>query len=1194
VATNLAKARQIKTRRLARIAREESDFYPFAGGLNLIDSPLSSDPGQVQSALNYEMGFEGGYKRIGGYEGFDGRPSDSEPDYYRLPVALTKKPSYEYTQIVNADWLWPLDQQLIHGDSSGSLGLLLGTQQGGGFGTNVLLHNTTYDLTEWDLSAGSGVLSIEEQKRYRWDEDNAIIDALNTVEVTNAVATWMMEALNDPIAVIVGDILYVSMIARHLGHSATGSLDGLTMTIQNAVGDPFGLPSSVPEVTYDVERGNVISSSDHFDAVGVEVLSDKVMRFWARTKICSTADASMTIRWQFLERDFLTGNMLTSFAGSFNKMYIGLATAVVLDVHENPMNYVNGRTITDTNRYVGTNLTVLDADLAWASGVYADFSKLTEAASGDLINALVMADFTGNEDLYIHANKGDRLYIEAYVKFTAGQREGLYFTHASGSSSSNNNAARALNVGWDLENGINATLLNGSASFFPIDIEEQTIELLSADIYKVTCTFLPFIHDIEIRPQFQITATHAAGDIDDSYTHSSKYLHITGIRMMCMPNGGDEVQLGEVTTAETVKNVNTGYLILAGRTIGKGFELGENLTMWTQSMNASVQVDSQYETHERTVGVALGPQTLNDEPDATLDAEYTALATIMATGPTVDYGRATGGGIQSVGVPTPLIPEGSGPVRGLFYHEGFVFAARDTPDGAKGVMWKSSGVGWRDITVRMQAIVYDAGSGAEPVPGDEIEESGGQAIGLVIKVFTDSGTWGVDAVGTIWVKRDPDSGETHEWQNNGGLALTSGGGNFALVDGLVSPGDFQELPAGGRYEFRSHNFFGHVGRRRLYWVNGTGSGYEYNDLLEGWAPIPTGMTIDTPTHLAVHNSHLFFSFPGGSVQLSGDGDPFSWTVITGASEIGVGDEITGFNEEVGNSLFIFTRNQTFVLQGNTRANFDLDDFNINAGSHEWSLQRIGLGTYFDDRGFTTLLQTQRAGSVNFQENTQSALVQPMIEDLVRTTIVKCSHLIRKENIYRCYFQDGRVASIGFDGHEVSGHMLLQYPFVANVAVSEEAETGAERLFVGTDDGEIFEIEQGNSFDGGPVNSFIRTVLYHSKSPGLFKKYSHIRIDGTFTGALTLTGRVEYDFDDPDWNLGDELDFSSASAGGYWDSFVWDSFVWDRATSGNPQEKLEGEGTNVSIFLHSESSTDKAHTLRGATLQWMPRRDDRRV
>jgi hypothetical protein len=33
--------------------------------------------------------------------------------------------------------------------------------------------------------------------------------------------------------------------------------------------------------------------------------------------------------------------------------------------------------------------------------------------------------------------------------------------------------------------------------------------------------------------------------------------------------------------------------------------------------------------------------------------------------------------------------------------------------------------------------------------------------------------------------------------------------------------------------------------------------------------------------------------------------------------------------------------------------------------------------------------------------------------------------------------------------------------------------------------------------------------------------------------------------------------------------------------------------NVAVYLRGNSAQDDVHTLRGITLQWLPRRDDRR-
>lgn len=60
-----------------------TSYFPFDGGLNLIDPPLSIKPGELLGSSNYEL-FNGGYRRIDGYERLDGRASPSEQSYWIL------------------------------------------------------------------------------------------------------------------------------------------------------------------------------------------------------------------------------------------------------------------------------------------------------------------------------------------------------------------------------------------------------------------------------------------------------------------------------------------------------------------------------------------------------------------------------------------------------------------------------------------------------------------------------------------------------------------------------------------------------------------------------------------------------------------------------------------------------------------------------------------------------------------------------------------------------------------------------------------------------------------------------------------------------------------------------------------------------------------------------------------------------
>jgi hypothetical protein len=61
--------------------RRLTSYYPLKGGINTEDPALSVKPGELLDALNYEAVTKGGYRRVDGYERFDGRPLPSTVVY---------------------------------------------------------------------------------------------------------------------------------------------------------------------------------------------------------------------------------------------------------------------------------------------------------------------------------------------------------------------------------------------------------------------------------------------------------------------------------------------------------------------------------------------------------------------------------------------------------------------------------------------------------------------------------------------------------------------------------------------------------------------------------------------------------------------------------------------------------------------------------------------------------------------------------------------------------------------------------------------------------------------------------------------------------------------------------------------------------------------------------------------------------
>lgn len=72
-----------------RMPRVDSDFFPFQGGLDLVTPAISMPQGRVFDSKNYEPAISGGYRRVDGYERFDGRPSPTDgAKYVVVPANL--------------------------------------------------------------------------------------------------------------------------------------------------------------------------------------------------------------------------------------------------------------------------------------------------------------------------------------------------------------------------------------------------------------------------------------------------------------------------------------------------------------------------------------------------------------------------------------------------------------------------------------------------------------------------------------------------------------------------------------------------------------------------------------------------------------------------------------------------------------------------------------------------------------------------------------------------------------------------------------------------------------------------------------------------------------------------------------------------------------------------------------------------
>lgn len=391
------------------------------------------------------------------------------------------------------------------------------------------------------------------------------------------------------------------------------------------------------------------------------------------------------------------------------------------------------------------------------------------------------------------------------------------------------------------------------------------------------------------------------------------------------------------------------------------------------------------------------------------------------------------------------------------------------------------------------------------------------------------------------------------------------------------------LVPGGRYEFINYNFGGSSASNRMYGCDGFNPAFEFDGTY--WVPIYTGMDVDTPRHLTAHKKHLFLAFHKGSLQHSGIGLPYSWTVITGAAELGTGDEITGLQVMRGDSMAIFNRNRTYILYGTSVGDWNLKTFSNNSGAVEYTVQNLAETIYLDDRGVTNLSAVNAYG--DFAISSLSRKIKPVIDSKKGKSI--SSVRVRSKGQYRLFFNDGTAVFGTFAGNKLAGFIRVDLGKVVYSVCSAEDADGNEILFFGSDDGYIYQMDKGTSFDGTKVEAMLRLSYYHYDTPTRNKRFRKIHFEMTADSDVSLKFMPAYSYDDPQVPEAREQAMSVSGGGGYWNIDDWDTFNWSSAVVSTAEHNIEGVGTNMGLLILSEATYEQPHTLQGVTVHYSPRR-----
>ena len=519
---------------------------------------------------------------------------------------------------------------------------------------------------------------------------------------------------------------------------------------------------------------------------------------------------------------------------------------------------------------------------------------------------------------------------------------------------------------------------------------------------------------------------------------------------------------------------------------------------------------------------------------------------------------------------------GSGYVRGVKYFQGSVYAWRDNAGGTACVMYRATASGWSAITFGRE--LQFTGAVGQISEGQTVTGATSLATAVVKRALLRTGTWTVSGVGTLVF-----DSVTGVFQN--GENIQVGGVTKVVANGADTA---ITLSPGGKFSFDIYNFSGSSSTERLYCADGVNYIGEFDGTR--WVPIRTGTTPDSPTFVKGHKNQLISGINTNGI-VSSLGDPYAYTAITGASNIAVGEVITGILPQTGEAtngaMVISTKNKIYILYGNDTSDFNLVPYSPNNGARAYTLQNIGFAHFFDTLGVTQLATSSNYGG--FQINILTNLVQPYVTSKLGLEIASC--VVKSSNQYRLFFSDGTglICQIVADprgGTAVGASMPFDYgDIVFNTIDSVIDTSGNERIFGAATNGYVYELNVGTSLDGEIIRSHIMLVFNNSKSPRLRKRYRRSVLQ--FRSGSTANVGIGYDlsYGDGDASYGRSVERTVYGAGGFWDSFTWDNFTWDSSYAQQITINTVGTGENVSLVVSNKSDQDDPFTIHTCFLHY---------
>ena len=349
-------------------------------------------------------------------------------------------------------------------------------------------------------------------------------------------------------------------------------------------------------------------------------------------------------------------------------------------------------------------------------------------------------------------------------------------------------------------------------------------------------------------------------------------------------------------------------------------------------------------------------------------------------------------------------------------------------------------------------------------------------------------------------------------------------------------------------------------------------------------------------YIAIHDHHLIAAGVENNlntVYYSVYNDPNNFSG-SGAGSVTISDQVQGI-KGFRTDLIVFAENSIHKLINiNDSSNIRIDPITENVGCLSgYSIQEIGGDLIFlAPDGLRTVAGTARIGDVEL--GTVSSNIQNIVSDLAESINLYTisSVVLREKSQYRLFYtntgaadstQRGIIGTLRPNGFQWSETRGLEVTAIG----SGFDNNGIEQYYHGDTNGNVYQHDVGDDFDGTKILARYTTPDYDYGDLGTLKTLHYLRVSMATEGIVEPDVQIKFDYNSSDVQQPTDLfDLGVVNPPSLFGDAVFNTNKF--AGQNNPMIRvpLQGSGTSNNFTVIS-NDTKPSYTVNGLYVDFIP-------